>query len=155
RGVRVAIHDQALIALLRREFAHARALLEESLALSGDPRTSEDAANSVSDLGILALYERRYEDAGALFAQALDAALEGGWHAALPVGLRGLAAGAAARGELAAAARVLGAAEAIEAQIGEEAHLHPYAREAFAAALAPLVERASEPELAAAIAEGR
>ena len=69
------------------------------------------------------------------------------------VSLRGLAAATAARGDLESAARMLGAAETIEEQIGEE--MEPYERSAFAEALAPVVDRADEPEIAAAWAAGR
>jgi predicted ATPase/DNA-binding SARP family transcriptional activator len=153
RGLRVALDDQGILAMQRGDFERARALLEECLALSAGPGGSQDAAKALSDLGVVALYERRYADAASLFAQTLEAAVESGWRAALPPALRGLAATAAARGELPAAARLLGAAEAIEEQTG--AHAHPYERAALAEALAPLVDRSGEPELATAGDEGR
>jgi hypothetical protein len=48
---------------------------------------------------------------------------------------------------------MLGAAETIDEQIGQA--MEPYERAAYAEAVAPVVERANDPEIAAAWAAGR
>ena len=102
----------------------------------------------------MALHERRYEDSVPLFIESLDSALRRGRREYVGQALLGLAAATAAVGDLRSGARLLGASETVERQIGEEIDL-PYARSAYAEALAPLVERAEEPEIAAALAAGR
>jgi hypothetical protein len=71
----------------------------------------------------------------------------------ISLSLRGLAASTAARGDLKSAARMLGAAESLEEQV--DAEMYPYERAAFAEAMTQVVDRADEPEIAAAWAAGR
>jgi tetratricopeptide (TPR) repeat protein len=139
----------------RGDYAGARALLEESLALSRELGSELNAANASRDLGVLALHERRYDDSAVFFVEALEIALRRGWRSAVAVSLRGLAASVAVRGDLESAARLLGASETLEEQIGEAMHTLPHARSAFEEAVAPVVDGADEPDIAAGWASGR
>jgi len=153
RGLQLVVHDQATCALGRCEYTRARALLEECLARARELGSDASVGNAILDLGILALHERRYDDSVPLFVESLGIALTYGRRGDVPLSLRGLAASTAVRQHLESAARVLGAAETIEEQIGEE--MWPYERLAFAEAMAPVVDRAEEPAIAAAWAAGR
>ena len=120
RGLQMVAHDQGTCALERGDYARARALLEESLARARELGSDADVGHAFLDLGILALHERRYDDSVPLFVESLESALRHGLRANVPSSLRGLAASTAVRGDLESAARMLGAAETIEEQIGEE-----------------------------------
>jgi predicted ATPase/DNA-binding SARP family transcriptional activator len=154
-GLQVVIHNQALWGMQRGDYAGARALLEESLALSRELGSELNAANASRDLGVLALHERRYDDSAVFFVEALEIALRRGWRSAVAVSLRGLAASVAVRGDLESAARLLGASETLEEQIGEAMHTLPHARSAFEEAVAPVVDGADEPDIAVGWASGR
>ena len=91
------------------DFEHARPLLERSLAEARRLGSDQHAGNALCDLGVLALYERRYDDAVPLFADALESALRTGWRINVVYTVRGLAGVLAVRGELDTAARLLGA----------------------------------------------
>jgi predicted ATPase/class 3 adenylate cyclase len=147
------VHNQGLLAMGTGDYARARAFLEESLAGCLELGLDQAAGNTLCDLGILALYERRYEDAAPLFVESLESALRTGWRINIAYTLRGLAGVAAARGEIEAAALMLGAAEKVEEQVGQEVQL--YSRPAFAEATASVLERREEPGIAAAWLEGR
>jgi predicted ATPase/class 3 adenylate cyclase len=153
KAVAATVHDRGLWAVAQRDYARAQELLQESLdrerALGSDMNTG----NALGDLGILALYERRYGDAGRLFAESLESAIRTGYRINVVYTLRGLASVTAVRGEIEAAARMLGAAERTAQEIGEETQ--GYARAAFAEATESVLERREEPAIAAAWSEGR
>jgi tetratricopeptide (TPR) repeat protein len=152
RFVQVVVVDQGTCALQRGDYAHARALLDENLARSRELGLEAEVGNGFLLLGILALYERRYDDSVPLFVESLESALRHGLRVNVPLSLRGLAASAAVRGDLESAARMSGAAETLHEQTEEE--MYPEESSAFAEAMAPVVERADEPEIAAAWAAG-
>ena len=102
---------------------------------------------------MLALYEGRVEDAAALFAASLESALRTGWRVNVAYTLRGLSSVLAGRGAIAVAAQVLGAALALEEEIGEV--LQGYAVDAFESASARVLERLDDSEVAAAFAAGK
>ncbi len=153
RGLQMVADSRATVALERGDYARARLLLEENVTRYRKLGWEADLGMSILDLGILALHERRDEDAVSLFVESLESGLKHGMRAALSVSLRGMAAAAALRGEAEPAARILGAAEAIGEQI--EYTMAPYERSALANAVASVVDRIDEPEIAAAWAAGR
>lgn len=153
RGAMAQLHNRALVALHTKDFGHARALLEESLAEGRRIGSDQHVGNALCDLGVLALYERRYDDAEHLFADSLESALRSGWRINVVYTLRGLGGALAMRGELDAAARLLGASAALQERIGEV--LQGYSVEAYDEVSKPVLDRLDDPEIAAAYAAGR
>ena len=69
------MHDDGLRALRAGDYARARASLEEALEQRAKPRApGTRSATTLCDLGVLALYERRFDDALRLFAESLPLA---------------------------------------------------------------------------------
>jgi len=132
---------------------HADADVDNHAGSADHERRPQGIQDPLCDLGILALYEGRYEDAAPLFGRALESALRTGWRINLVYTIRGLAATAAARADLDAAARLLGAADVIEEEIGERPQ--GYAVRIYAETAAPVLDRLDEPQIAAAHAAGR
>jgi predicted ATPase/class 3 adenylate cyclase len=152
-GILILTHNRALTAIAAGDLGRARPLLEQCLSDAERWGSDQNAGNARCDLGVIALYEQRYDDAEPLFAQALESALRTGWRVNLVYTMRGLAATAGARGDLEAAARLLGAADVIEEEIGEK--LQGYAARIYAETAAPVLDRLDEPNIAAAHAAGR
>ena len=99
-GVLTQTHNRALVAIAAGDYGRARPLLEQTLAASERVGADQHIGNALCDLGVLDLYERRYEEAAPLFARALESALRTGWRINVVYCLRGLAATAAAGGDL-------------------------------------------------------
>jgi tetratricopeptide (TPR) repeat protein len=152
QGLRIVAHDQACLAIERGDYTSARALLDEALARA--EALDWDVGASALELGILALHEKRYDESLPLFVESLESAFKYGRRPIIPLSLRGIAASAVARGDLEPAARMLGAAEGIE-EADAWPELDRYEYVAFKTALAPLLDRIADPELAAARAAGR
>ena len=153
RHMMMVSHDQAIFTLRRGDYGHARSLLDVCVSGMRELGNEEPLASVLLDVGILELRERRYAEAVAPFAECLGCALGCGLRVHVAVSLRGLAAAAAGRGELEPAARLLASADRM---LDETGHLmEDYEREAFEDALAPVLDRADEPEIAAAWAAGR
>jgi len=152
QGMRIVAHDLGCLAIERGDYASARALLDEALARA--QALDWEVGATALELGILALREQRYDESLPLFVESLESALKYGRRPVIPPSLRGIAASAVARGDLEPAARMLGAAEGIEEADGWP-ELDRYERAAFEAALAPLLDRLDEPELAAARTAGQ
>jgi predicted ATPase/class 3 adenylate cyclase len=152
-GTQTQTHNRALAAIAAGDLVRARLLLEQSLANAERIGSDQHAGNALCDLGILDLYERRYEHAAPLFAHALESALRTGWRINVVYSLRGLAATAAAGGGLETAARLLGASDVIEEEIGEQ--IQGYAARIFAETATQVHDGLGEPSIAAAYAEGR
>jgi predicted ATPase/DNA-binding SARP family transcriptional activator len=152
-GVLTVVHDQAIWAIERRDLVRARALLEESLAASRALGSEPRAAVSVIELGALALMEQRENEAVSLLVQSLESAVRGGLRPTASRALRGLAVVMANRGDAEVAARLLGAAEAVDMQIGDS--LLPYELVVYWEPVQWVVERSHEPAIAAAWAVGR
>jgi predicted ATPase len=146
-------HNQGLWALERGDLPRARACLEENLTGSRELGSDQQTGNAAADLGVLALYEHRHGDAVPLFLESLESARRTGWPLNIAYCLRGLGCVAVANGQIETAARLLGAAESVEEQIGEVAQ--PYARRAFDEAGEAVHERLEQPAIAAAWAAGR
>ena len=146
-------HNQGLWAMQRGDLARARACLVENLTGSRELGLDAQTGNAAADLGILALYEDRYRDAVPHFVESLESARRTGWSLNIAYCLRGLASVAVAKGEIETAARLSGAAESVEEQIGEVTQ--PYARRVFDEAAAAVHERLEQPGIAAAWASGR
>jgi hypothetical protein len=142
---RPARHEQLQLRRCSQDGAQCRRRVEQVLDV---------VQHEQGDLGILSLYERRVDDAAPLFARAaLESAIRTGWRINVAYWLRGLAATAGARGDLEAAARLLGAAETIEEEIGER--VQGYARRIYTKTAAQVLERLDQPQIAAAHAAGR
>jgi len=152
--VLVQTHNQGLSAIAAGDYVRARPLLERSLAEAERLGSDQHAGNALCDLGVLALHERHYEEAEQLFARALQSAVRTGWRINIVYALRGLAAATAwVRGDLEAAARMLGAADMIEEEIGED--IQGYAATIFTETGARVLDRLDDPQIAAAYAAGR
>jgi predicted ATPase len=152
-GVLTQQHNRALAAIAAGEYARARPLLEQSLAAAERTGSDQHAGNALCDLGILDLYERRYEEAAPLLVRALESALRTGWRINVVYALRGLATTAAAAGDLERAARLLGASETLEEEIGEE--LQGYAARIYKETASLVHARFDEPPIEAAYSAGR
>jgi tetratricopeptide (TPR) repeat protein len=153
RGVVIQTHNRALAAIAEGDYVRARPLLEQSLAGAERLGSDQNAGNALCDLGILDLYERRYEDAAPLFARALESALRTGWRINVVYSLRGLAATAAAGGDLERAARLSGASDVIEEEIGER--IQGYAARIFEKATSLVRNQLDEPPIEVAYSAGR
>ncbi len=147
------LHNDGLHAIMVGDYARARECLEEALASARAIGNRDNISNGLCDLGVVALYERRLEDAVDLFGQSLELASESRWHLNVAYDLGGLGCALASLGELAASARLLGVADAIHERLGEP--LEPYAARAYDECSEPVRSRLDEPELAAAWATGR
>ena len=153
RGAALMDHNLGLWALARGDWPGARAYLEAGLAGARDIGSDQMTGNSLVDLGVLALYDGREDDACSLFAEGLESAGRAGWQINIAYCASGLACIAAARGDTETAARLLGAAEGVEERVG--APIQPYARQAFDQGAAPVRERLAEPAIAAVWSTGR
>jgi predicted ATPase len=149
----IVLHDNGLLAMQFGDYVRARACLEESLAGARELGARDVISNSLCDLGVLALYERRLEDSVHLFVDSLELVRQAGWHLNVAWTVGGLGCALASLGELDASARLLGAAEALHERLGEP--IQSYAARAYADCSAPVRERLGEAELAAAWAAGR
>ncbi len=154
QGIRMVTHDKGILAIECGDFATALATLEDALAQARELGTRIHVSQTLVDLGLLALYERRYDEAVPLFLESLEVALESGARPSIPMSLRGLAVVTAVRGKLEAAARMHGAAEAIEIDGGWPS-MDRYEREAVDEGTALVLDRIEEPEMTAAWAAGR
>jgi tetratricopeptide (TPR) repeat protein len=153
RGLAATAHNQGTFAMMKGDFARARELLAEGVARHRALGSSDsEIGNGLGDLGALAVYERRYDDAVPLLAEALESSLRSGRRINVAAALRGLAGVATAGGELDVAARMLGAAETLEEELGEE--IDQYAQQAYAETTASILAHRDEPAVAAAWAEG-
>ena len=147
------MHDDGLRALRAGDRVRARASFEAALERARNLEARNEIGNTLCDLGVLALYERRFDDALRLFAESLPLVSESRWHFNVAFDLSGIACVLAAAGEASAAARLFGAAEALNEHLGEP--VEDYAMRAFAEGSAPVRERLGEVELAEAWAAGR
>ena len=153
RGVYHITHIQGLWAMQCSDWQRTQACLEESLELAHELGSDQLVGNALCDLGVLSLYQRRHDDATSLFVQSLESAWRSGFTINIAYSLRGLGGVAAAQGHVETAARLLGAAEGVQEQTGDQTQ--PYAIRAFDETAAPVRKRLSEPAVAAAWAAGR
>jgi tetratricopeptide (TPR) repeat protein len=153
RGIVIQTHNRALAAVATGDYVQARLLLEQSLASAEHLGSDQYAGNALCDLGIVDLYERRYDEALPRFARALESALRTRWRINLVYSLRGLAATAAAGGDLERAARLLGASDTIEEEIGEQ--IQGYAARIFDETATLVHARLDDPAIDAAYSGGR
>ena len=146
-------HSDALVALNAGDYARARASLEKALERARALSHRDEICNNLCDLGVLALYERRFDVALPLFGESLRLANQSSWHYTVAYCLWGMGCGLAAAGDLSAAARLFGAAEALHERLGQP--IEDYAVRAYLEGSAPVRERLGEVELGAAWAAGR
>jgi predicted ATPase/DNA-binding SARP family transcriptional activator len=149
----IMAHDRAIFALRLGDNARARTLLDQSLDRVREAGDELGLLNMLVDVGILELRERQFADAVKVFLECLERADKHGLRVHVGMSLRGLAAGAVAGGDLQAGARLLGAADKRDEETGWT--MEPYERDTFGRAVAPVLARANEPEIAAALAAGR
>ncbi len=152
-GALTQTHNRALAAIAAGDLVRARPLLEQSLGDAERLGYDQHVGNANGDLGILDLYERRYEDAAPRFVRCLESALRSGWRINVVYSLRGLAATSAAGGDLETAARLLGASDVIEEEIGEQ--IQGYAARIFEETVKLVRARLDDPRIADAYAAGR
>lgn len=153
RRAAVLDHNLGLWAMNRDDWPGARASLEAGLAGAREIGSDQLMGNSFVDLGVLALYEGREDDAVHLFAEGLASARRTGWQINVAYCLRGLGSTAATREAADTAARLLGAAETVEERAGMA--IQSYAKRVFDQRAAPVRERLADPAIAAAWASGR
>jgi tetratricopeptide (TPR) repeat protein len=153
KSLGVLAHNRGLYALQQGDYGKARARLEEALSTGREIGSVEMISNALCDLAVLALYEDRLAVAVELFVESLVSARTTGWRLNVAYSLCGLASVLAARGELEAAARLLGASEMLQELIGEKPSL--YAVRIYNDYAAPVLEQRAEPEIAAAWHAGR
>jgi len=110
-------------------------------------------ADSLCDLGFVALGQSRHDEAQELLEESLRMSVERGWKENVDFCLVGFASVSAAAEELERAARLLGAAEAL----GEEIHLRlePYAESTRAETVRKLDSMLGHERFAACLSEGR
>ena len=152
RALLMVVGYRGTCALERGDYARAREFLEESLARARAFGSEQTVGDISINLGLVALHERRYEDSVPLFAQSLETSLEHGVRIDIPLLLRCLAATVAVRGDVGAAAQMLGAADVLQEDFDE---MHFEIDDAYVEAVGPVLERADEPDIAAAWAAGR
>jgi predicted ATPase/class 3 adenylate cyclase len=121
-------HNRGAIAMLAEEYAEARVLLAESLELARRVAAPDLVVNALVDLAYVALHEDRHEDASSLFLETLRTNQPLGWKEATVHCLLGLAAAAAAGGDLARSATLFSAANAARDAIGSP-WLEQYAKD--------------------------
>jgi hypothetical protein len=111
-------HDQAIFALRRGNYSHARALFDAYVSRARELAYDHDLASALLDVGILELSERRHAQAVPVFAECLECALELGLRMHVAMSLRGFAAATAGLGEHEPAARLLGSADRLLEETG-------------------------------------
>lgn len=118
RVVATAINNLGDLALHEGDYETAARLARESLALARELGHREGAALALVNLAQAYLYLDRLAEAVPLLEEALLLGRELGYQEAIVYALEGLAAIAVGRGDPAAAARLLGAGEALLETIG-------------------------------------
>jgi predicted ATPase/DNA-binding XRE family transcriptional regulator len=116
QGIGNELTNLGMLAYLTGDYAAARALHEESLAIRRALGDRRGVAISLGNLGRVAYRQGNHTAARALHAESLQLRQALG-DATMPEGIEGLAAIAGARGEVARAARLLGAAATLRAAI--------------------------------------
>ena len=150
------VHDQGTCALQRGDYARARALARrEPRAIPRARLRTQNVGGVLIDLGILALHEHRYRESVTLFVESLERVLTRGT-ARKRRRCRYEASPPRRRSEEISSRRPACSAQPrrSEEQTGGRAATR-MRRSAFAEAMAPVVDRADEPEIAAAWAAGR
>ena len=156
-GLQIVIHDQGSVGDATRRLRSARGRCSKRASRESRELGSEQTSgNALIDLGVLALHERRYEDSVTLFVEGLDSALRHGWRSAR----RSLAARPRRLDGGQRRLRVRRPACSVRPRRSRSRSVRRCtrsltARSAFAESLALVVDRADEPEIAAALAAGR
>jgi tetratricopeptide (TPR) repeat protein len=106
------------VALQRDDFARARELAEEALALATDIGDKRHISFAFGTLGWAALGEGAFEEAHRWFGESLAVAQDIGHRQSVVEMMTGMAGAAAARNDALRAARLSGAAAALEDAVG-------------------------------------
>jgi tetratricopeptide (TPR) repeat protein len=109
-GVSMVLHNLGNLELFGGDLSAAREYLEQAVAVDREHDLRRALANSVVDLGFVALGDRREDDAVEHFAESLELSVEAGRREILGWALLGLAATAGRMHGAARAATLLGAA---------------------------------------------
>lgn len=117
-GVAGALHNLGAVRRAQGTLDEARELLEGCLALQEELGDRQGAAVTLSELGDVARLAGAHPEALRAYRHGLALEQETGGRAALPYTLDGIAAVALALGDAEAAARLLGAAEALRETAG-------------------------------------
>lgn len=131
----------------------AASLYEESVQLCRASGRAEQLVISLFNLGRVSLLQGRDEVAGERFEQALEAARELGYRELIAYCLKGIGEVLAARGEAGAAARLLGAADRLFAELG--AHVEATERRTYEQTVEKLKGALGDDAYDAAYAEGQ
>src|SRR5262249_30771069 len=97
-------HNDGLWSIVAGDYAQARAQLEGVLEGARALGFKDSSCNALCDLGVNALYERRFDEAVQLFAESLELARQRAWHVNIAWTVNGLGCALASRGELDVAA---------------------------------------------------
>ncbi len=141
------------IARLSADYATATALYEEGLAVNRELGTRWSEALLLHNLGHVALRRGELSRAKALFRESLNLSRDVGVKRGIALCLAGLAGVAVTEGDALAAARLLGAAEALLESTGHT--LNPADRAEYDRHVALVRDRLSSDAMAAAWHEGR
>lgn len=152
-GIAASLHNLGRAAQSQGDYATARVLHEESLAIRRELGDKSGIAYALSDLGLVAIEQADYGAAGFLYAQSLAIRQDVGDKWGMAACLTGLAGVAEAREQSEHAARLLGATEALLEAIG--GRLDALERVVSARTVAAVQTALGETACAAAWAEGR
>jgi hypothetical protein len=141
------------VALYQDDYARARALYEESLALKQELGDKHGSADSLASLGWAAIAAGDLSRAGELCRESMILFREVGDKEGIASCLEGLAGAASGSGTPLRAARLSGAAEALRRTIGSL--LQPAARTIYDRAAATVRAQLGEAAFAVASAQGQ
>jgi tetratricopeptide (TPR) repeat protein len=145
--------DLGDVALNEGDYERAAQLFEESLELFQELEDRDGTAVALYNLGSTALHQEHFDDAASLFVESIRLFRELGYKEGVAYCLEGLAAAAASRNDATAAARLLGAADALSEDLGTA--LEPAERDRHDRTAAAVRKRLGEETFAAAWEDGR
>ncbi|MCW5854165.1 MAG: hypothetical protein KIT87_29120, partial [Anaerolineae bacterium] len=148
-----AQRDLGVLAYRRGDLDEAQALFEASLASARRLGWRRGIVGHLTQLGWLAVEAGDYGRGQSLFQESMTIRVQSGQKSALPAGLEGYAILAAAMGQSARAARLIGAAQALREAV--HVPLPSYEADVIERWLAPARARLSAPVFETALAEGR
>jgi predicted ATPase/class 3 adenylate cyclase len=154
-GVSMVLHNLGNLELVRGDLTAAREYLEQAVAVDREHDLRGVLANSVVDLGFVALRDRREDDAVEHFAESLELSVETERREILGWALVGLAATAGRMHGGARAATLLGAAWRLHATFGVSQAYFKVGEEIKASTASAARAELGEAEFERAFAEGQ
>jgi predicted ATPase len=152
RAEMVTLSNLGAVANLQGDYERGRRLTEEALALARKGGDLDQTGISLHNLGRAALAQGDRDEATRFFDESLGISVELGYRELVANCLEGLAEVAAAHGDPERSARVVGAAEAVLADLG--AHFGPEEQQGYERTLARLSAALGADVLEALRAEG-